>query len=201
MKTIKKDLTVIGAGIAGMCAAITAARKGITVALLNDRSVLGGNASSEIGVPVLGSSHHGLSPSIYAKEGGLVEEIRQRLLYAQTNQGYDRDGSKDAVFMDLIVNEPNIELFLNTSATAVETANNTIKSVKAYNVKSETEFEFISAQYADCSGDGIVGFKAGASFMIGSEAKSQFGETWATEKPEPYTMGSSMFWAIAATVT
>ena len=64
---MKCDLVVAGAGIAGMCAAIAAARKGLSVVLINDRSVLGGNASSEIGVGISGANHHGLNPAIYAK--------------------------------------------------------------------------------------------------------------------------------------
>ncbi len=99
----------------------------------------------------------------------------------------------------MILNEPNIELFLNTSAINVIVKDNVIKSVVAYNTKSETEFEFISSQYADCSGDGIVGYKAGASFMMGSESKSQFGEKWATENEELYTMGNSLYWEIEDT--
>ena len=199
MKTIKKDFTVVGAGIAGMCAAVSAARRGLKVALLNDRSVLGGNASSEIGVIIMGSSHHGFSTSIYGKEGGLVEELRQKLVYAEEFRGYDRVAAKDAVYLDFILNEPNIEMFLNTAATDVVVENNEIKSIKAYNVKSEMEFVFESPLFADCSGHGTVGFKAGASFMMGSEAKSDFGEKNAPDEYEPYTMGNTLCWDIEDT--
>ena len=76
MKDIKCDLVIAGAGITGMCAAVAAARKGLDVVLINDRSVLGGNASSEIGVGICGANHHGLNTAIYAKECGLIEELR-----------------------------------------------------------------------------------------------------------------------------
>ena len=76
MKNIKCDLAVVGAGISGICAAVAAARNGLKVVLINDRSVLGGNASSEIGVGISGANHHGLNTAIYAKECGLVEELR-----------------------------------------------------------------------------------------------------------------------------
>ena len=74
VKEITCDVTVAGGGIAGICAAVAAAREGCRVVLINDRSVLGGNASSEIGITMNGASHLGLNASIYAREGGLPEE-------------------------------------------------------------------------------------------------------------------------------
>ena len=79
IRRMESDLTVAGAGIAGICAAVAAAREGLRVVLVNDRSVPGGNASSEIGIPMNGASHLGLNASIYAREGGLAEEIRLRM--------------------------------------------------------------------------------------------------------------------------
>ena len=84
MKNIKCDLAVVGAGISGICAAVAAARNGLKVVLINDRSVLGGNASSEIGVGISGANHHGLNTAIYAKECGLIEEIRLMMLKLKT---------------------------------------------------------------------------------------------------------------------
>ncbi len=79
VKRIQCDVTVAGGGIAGICAALAAAREGVRVVLVNDRSVLGGNASSEIGISMNGASHLGLNAAIYAREGGLVEEMRLRM--------------------------------------------------------------------------------------------------------------------------
>lgn len=196
MEIKKKDFTVVGAGIAGMCAAVSAARKGLQVALINDRSVLGGNASSEIGVSINGAGHGGLNPAIYTKEGGLIEEIRQKLLYAQTDRGFNVTSAKDVVFFEFIYGEPNIELFLNTVVTKVETEDQKITAVYAYNSKSETNFKFESPIFADCTGDGFVGFQAGASFEMGSESKDQYGEKWAGEEKTPHTMGSTILWKI-----
>ena len=79
MKEIKKDIVVVGAGVAGICAAVAAARHGATVALINNRPVLGGNASSEIGVGINGAASY--NASIYAREGGIVNELLANLIY------------------------------------------------------------------------------------------------------------------------
>lgn len=199
MIRIEKDLLVVGAGLAGMCAAISAARHGLQVALINDRPVLGGNASTEIGVGISGSCNGGYNASVYSKEGGLIEEIRQRLLYAFTHRGFDRVGATDAVFFEMIHEEPNIQLFLNTTAREVCVESGRIQSVTAYNSKSETEFLFVCPQYADCSGDGIVAFRAGSSFAMGSESQAQYGEKWGKPEATSNTMGHSVYWEIEDT--
>lgn len=97
MKKMHFDITIAGGGIAGICAAVTAARKGLKALLINDRPVLGGNASSEIGITISGASHHGLNPAIYAKEGGLVEEIRLRMSKYAMGGGYDEYALPDTI--------------------------------------------------------------------------------------------------------
>ena len=114
-KHLKSQVTVAGAGIAGICAAISAAREGLSVILVNDRSVLGGNASSEIGIEINGASHQSLNASIYAREGGLAEEIRMRMLQYNRGGGYDRLALMDAVLFDMIYEEENIILLLKNS--------------------------------------------------------------------------------------
>ena len=195
-KKVEFDFVVAGAGLSGMIAAVAAARRGLKVALINDRSVLGGNASSEIGVRIQGAAHHGLNPAIYSKESGLMEDLRQRLNYAIAYQGFDRLGAMDAVFFDFIYAEPNISLYLNTVVNEVSAENGHLKSISAYQMKTDVTYEFIAPLFADCTGDAIVAYKAGASYMMGSESKEEFGEKWAADQKETFTMGNSIYFEI-----
>ena len=196
METMHNDLTVAGGGIAGMCAALAAARHGLKVALVNDRPVLGGNASSEVAVSISGAASGGGSRSVYAREGGLVEEIKlTRLGYNQMeqhSQSYQDWPMEDAAFLDLIISEPNIRLYLNTSVRDVEMKNGRILALKAVQVGSEKDIRFESPLFIDATGDATVGFKAGAGYMWGEEAASEYGEPLAPEKATRYVMGSTL---------
>lgn len=196
MKKMTYDFVVCGAGISGMIAAVAAARKGLKVALLNDRSVPGGNASSEIGVVIQGSSHHNLNYSIYAKETGIMDELRSRLDYAVAFCGYDVAAACDAVFLDFLYDEPNIDLYLNTVVTDVKTENGRITDVLAYQMKQDIHYAFTAPVYADCTGDAVVAFKAGADVSMGAEAKAEFGEKSADESAQTWTMGHTLYFEI-----
>lgn len=196
MKNMNYDFVVCGAGISGMVAAVAAARKGLKVALLNDRSVPGGNASSEIGVVIQGSSHHNLNYSIYAKETGIMDELRSKLDYAVAFCGYDVAAACDAVFLDFLYDEPNIDLYLNTVVTDVEAEVGKITSVLAYQMKQDIHYAFTAPMYADCTGDAVVAFKAGADVSMGAEAKDEFGEKSADESAQTWTMGHTLYFEI-----
>lgn len=196
MKKMAYDFVVCGAGISGMVAAVAAARKGLKVALLNDRSVPGGNASSEIGVVIQGSSHHNLNYSIYAKETGIMDELRSKLDYAVAFCGYDVAAACDAVFLDFLYDEPNIDLYLNTVVTDVETENGKLTAVLAYQMKQDMHYAFAAPVYADCTGDAVVAFKAGADVSMGAEAKAEFGEKSADESAQTWTMGHTLYFEI-----
>lgn len=159
MEQFKVDVAVVGGGFSGVCAAIAAARYGLKVALIQDRPVFGGNSSSEIGVGINGAATNGHSPSVYAREGGICEELK--LAIAHFN-------SRDAAYFDAIYKEKNIMSFLNTLVTDVEMENGVIVAVTAVQLASERRFRFESPLFIDSSGDGIVGFKAGAQFMWGA---------------------------------
>ncbi len=196
MKQANFDFVVCGGGISGMVAAVTAARKGLKTALINDRSVPGGNASSEIGVVIQGSSHHGLNFSVYAKETGLMDELRSKLDYAVAHCGYDVAAACDAVFLDFLYNEPNITLYLNTVVTDVTTQDGKITSVLAYQMRQDEKIAFVAPLYADCTGDAVVAHKAGADTAMGAEAKSEFGEKSADEEAQTWTMGHTLYFEI-----
>lgn len=193
VKRMYFDITIVGGGVAGICTAITAARKGLDVLLINDRSVLGGNASSEIGVAIQGSCHHGLNPSIYAKEGGLIEEIRLRLSKYAMGGGYDKLALLDAVFFDLIYENENITLLLNTSVYSCVVINRKIKHCCARHNISNEDYIIESKIYVDASGNGILAYEAGSSYRMGREGKDEFGEFFAPDKPDKYTMGNTFY--------
>lgn len=183
MRQEQFDFVVCGAGLAGMIAAVSAARKGLKTALINDRSVPGGNTSSEIGVGIAGATRKGQNPSVYAKETGLTDEIRTNLSYAVGCCGYGDGAARDAVFLDLLYGEPNLTLYLNTTVTDVTTKDSKITSVIAYRMRQDEKLEFIAPVYADCTGDAVVAHKAGADTAMGAETDAS-------------TMGCTLFFEI-----
>ncbi|NDL59742.1 FAD-dependent oxidoreductase [Phytoactinopolyspora mesophila] len=188
---VQTDLTVVGGGLAGVCAAIAAARLGRSVALVNNRPVLGGNSSSEVRVWVCGATAHGRQR--YARETGIMGE-----LYVE-NQYRNPDGNPyywDMVVHEAVRNEPGIQLFLNTDVHDVEASgdpdNRRIDAVTGWMLGSERRIRFESPAYADCTGDGLVGHLAGARHRIGREARAEYDEPWAPETADDITLGSTL---------
>lgn len=184
---LKYDIAVAGGGISGICAAIAAARQGCTVALVQDRSVLGGNASSEVRMHIVGATRHGKRPNL--RETGIIEEILLENKYRNPEHSY---GMFDTLLWEKVVSEKNITLYLNTYIRAVKTENGRIVSIIGNQNTTEKEFEFSADMFIDCTGDGSVSAKAGASYMFGREAKSVFGEPNSVEKSDTVTMGNSI---------
>ena len=185
------DVAVIGGGLAGVCAAITAARAGSKVVLVQDRPVLGGNASSEVRLWILGATSHMGNNNRWAREGGVIDELLVENLYRNP------EGNPlilDTIILEMVVNEPNITLLLNTAVHAVEKSDaDTIKSVRAFCSQNSTAYEITAPVLVDASGDGIVGFLAGAAFRIGAEARSEFGEQFAPEKASSELLGHTIY--------
>ncbi len=184
---IETDLLVAGGGLAGVCAALAAARNGLRVVLVQNRSVLGGNASSEIRMHIVGADAHGQKPG--ARETGLLEEIR--LLDAAQNP--QRSAAVfDLLLYTLVDAEPGITLLLDTDVIGAETSAGLITSVRALSQSTEEEFVIRAKFYADCTGDGRLGAEAGADFTEGREARSEFDEPLAREVRDTHRLGSSM---------
>ncbi len=180
------DLVVVGGGVAGMCAAISAARLGLTVALIQDRPVLGGNNSSEIRVHLHGRIH--LPP--YPALGGLVNEVGPR---AVGNAG-PPERYQDERKLDLVRDEPTLDLFLNTRVNDVEMDGSRISAVVGQCVRTGRRTRFPGRWFADCTGDGNLGYLAGADYRYGRESREQTGEELAPEEPDRQTMGTSVQW-------
>ena len=169
-----------------MSAAVSAARLGCKVALINDRPVIGGNNSSEIRVHLGGRIEEG----VYKELGGLQKEFGpEKGGNAQPAENYE-----DQKKLDWLANEKNVTLFLNYRAIGVTKDGNKITSVTARHIESGKEQKFEAPLFSDCTGDGTIGYLAGADFRMGREAKSEFGESIAPEKADKMTMGASVQW-------
>ncbi|MGM9738742.1 MAG: FAD-dependent oxidoreductase [Candidatus Cryptobacteroides sp.] len=181
------DMVVVGAGIGGMCAAVSAARLGLKVALVNDRPKLGGNNSSEIRVHLGG--HIEMEP--YPALGRIVREFgHSKGGNAKPAENYE-DEKKDA----FIAGEPNVTLFAPYRAVSVNmAAPGMIGSVVIRSITSGEELTLSAPLFSDCTGDGTIGFLAGADWMMGREGRDEFGEPLAPEKGDKLTMGSSVQW-------
>lgn len=185
-KQMNFDLVVCGGGIAGMCAAMAAARQGMKVALINDRPVLGGCNSSEIRVHLGGRIEVGP----YKELGNLIKEFGQtKKGNAQPAENY-MDERKD----EWIKSEKNITLFANNRVTKVQMDGNKISGVISQNIETGEELFYKAPLFVDCTGDGTVGALAGADFRMGRESKKQHNEEIAPEKADKMTMGSSVQW-------
>ncbi|PTX90963.1 FAD-dependent oxidoreductase [Opitutus sp. ER46] len=188
---LHSDFVVVGGGLAGVCAAVAAARNGARVILVQDRSVLGGNASSEIRMHVVGADVHGRRPG--ARESGLIEEFRLEDACRNPQRSY---AQWDLLLYEKVMAEPNVTLLLDTDCTgcAIETVDGLrcIRSVTAVRQSTEDTFTLHAPLFADCSGDGRLGVEAGAEFTMGREAKADFGEDLALDVADRHTLGSSI---------
>ncbi len=189
MRTKKEnyDIAVIGGGMSGVCAALAAARMGAKTVLVQDRPVLGGNASSEIRMHIAGATRHGQRPNL--RETGIIEEILLENKYRNPEHSY---GMFDTLLWEKVKYQDNLSLYLNTTAGSVEVQDHQIVSVSAWQSTTETKLEIRAEQFIDCTGDGLISYLAGAEYMFGREGRNVFGEPNAVEKSDTVTMGNSI---------
>ena len=185
------DFIIAGGGMAGTCAAITAARKGLKIVLVQDRPVLGGNASSEVRLWILGASSHMGNNNRWAREGGVIDEILIENLYR------NKEGNPlilDTILLEKVTNESNITLLLNTAVYEVHKKNDrNIDYLKAFCSQNSTDYKLNAPLFCDATGDGIVGFLSGAAFRMGAESKHEFGELFAGEESSAELLGHSLY--------
>ncbi len=187
-KTMHFDLVIVGGGLAGCAASIAAARQGLNVALIHDRPVLGGNASSEVRVHTLG---------IY----GYFEQILKLLDTEHYPNGSPEALKDEQKRMTNMASFPGIHLFLNWRAYAANTVNDRIVSVDARQTSDSGRIRFTAPLFVDATGDGWIGYWAGAKYMYGRESAETYGEgypeygnLWSPEKPDGRVMGASVLW-------
>lgn len=210
------DLVVVGGGIAGCCTAVSAARLGLKVALVQNRPVLGGNNSSEVRVglsgliyqqpyPELGrlmdelggvghwTNYEAQQDTTSARSKRILAELAahpEKLIHNAGPASNYEDGKK----LNLLLAEKNISLFLNTQAVEVQTSHGKIRSVVGKDNLSGEELVFRGTLFADCTGDGTVGYLAGADYRMGREGRSETQESLAPSEADSLTMGASVQW-------
>jgi hypothetical protein len=181
------DVVVVGGGIAGCGAALAAAEQGLKVALIHDRPVLGGNASSEVRVHTLG---------VHGSVGRILKGIDSK---------HWENGSAEAITdtekRHRTLDVSGVHQFLSWRACGVETEGRRIMSVDARHIESGETRRFRAPVFIDCTGDGWIGYWAGADFRYGRESRNEFdegwekhGDLWSPEVPDNRVMGSSILW-------
>ena len=176
------DIVVAGGGLAGVCAALAAARLGSRTALVQERPVLGGNSSSEIRVTPHGAAafHH------YARETGIISELLEEERYRNHEEIFENGWTNsvwDMVLYDACVSREGLDLYLNTPVIGVEMADSRkIRALRARVLGAETELILEAGIFIDATGDGMVADGAGCTSMRGSESRSMYGEIHAPEE-------------------
>jgi len=181
------DVFVAGGGMAGVCAAVAAARHGARVVLVQDRSRLGGNASSEVKMHIVGADGHNARPGW--REGGLIEEFRLDDAVHNPHRSWEL---WDLLLYDKVKREPNIRLLLDNTLFAAATAAGRLEHVLVRCDKTEHLYRVRAPLFLDCTGDSRLALEAGAEFRQGREARLEFNETLALEQADRQTLGSSI---------
>ena len=177
------DVVVVGGGPAGVPAAIAAARHGAKVALVQDRPVLGGNVSSELGVLLNGASDH---PGY--REGGIIEEA----VLAKAAEARGGKLSFSRVFARMAAAETNLSVRLGARVESVEKAGERIAAVLTRDPLTGVRARIRGRIFVDATGDGWVGYFAGAQAMYGREGTSEYGESYAPDEPDAFTMSGCL---------
>ena len=186
------DLVVVGGGYSGMGAAISAARMGLKVALIQDRPVLGGNGSSEVRVWAMGLVERGRYPHI----GEIVEEFADKAKKSPGTYEEFGDDKKEKV----VRAEPNITLFLNTHAFAVAKDGDRITSVTCLDTKTSRELKFTGTFFCDATGHATIGHLAGAETVMEPKGRMGMSNMWAwAEEASPQSFPETP-WALPLTM-
>ncbi|MBN2210867.1 MAG: FAD-dependent oxidoreductase [Sedimentisphaerales bacterium] len=167
-------LLVAGGGMSGVACALIAARKGLKVILCQDRPVLGGNASSEIRMHILGAEAHGnrgKELSVEPREGGIIEELRLDISVRNPQRSASM---QDLILMEKCMAEPNLQLMLNTSIIGADIEGRCITCAWATRESTEDRFRINARIFVDCTGDGRLALEAGASYRTGREARTEY---------------------------
>lgn len=188
VKNAEYDVVVIGGGMSGICAALAAARHGARTALVHDRHVLGGNASSEIRMHICGASENLAKPDL--EESGILHEI---MLDNKSRNDYYNFSIWDMVLFSTVKRQKNLTVYLSTAMESCEMGEgSTIRSIDAYQLTTETHWKISGKVFIDCTGNATLGYYAGAEFRTGSEGRDEFGEPDALGQPNKERMGNTL---------
>ena len=179
------DVCVVGGGIGGMFTAISAARHGAKVVLMQDRPVLGGNASSEIRMWISGAGTRVRD----LQETGIMEELQLENMHRNPRRNFT---TWDALLYEMVRFEPNIELLLNCTCCDATMDGSRIESVRGFQLTTYKWHEVHAKIFVDSSGDSILAPLTGAEYKVGREAKSEYNEEFGLEQADNHTMGMSI---------
>lgn len=186
------DLVVVGGGYSGMGAAISAARMGCKVALIQDRPVLGGNGSSEVRVWAMGLIRRGRYPRI----GEIVEEFCDHAKKSPGTYEEFEDAKKERI----VRAEKNIDLFLNHHAWRVEKSDQRLTAVHAFDTRTSAQRKFIGRLFVDCTGHGTIGALAEADWDMTEKGRMGMSNMWAwAEDADPVKFPETP-WALDLTM-
>lgn len=182
------DVVIVGGGMSGVCAAIASARHGARTALIQDRSVYGGNASSETRMHISGASCHWGKKN--AAETGILMELQLENKYLNYNYNYS---IWDGVLWSAVKDCRNLDSYMNTTMDTVHSDGSKIQSVVCYQMTTETRYEFTADIYIDATGHGTLGYFAGAEYCIGREDQKTYSEKDAPQNVDGETMGNTIY--------
>ena len=191
-KTAEYDVVVAGGGLAGMCAAIAAARNGANTAIVQNRPMFGGCASSEIRMHIVGANCHASKENL--RETGILEEI---LLENKRRNPHAVFPVFDMIMWEKIHMQENLTSYLNCSVDDIVMEDGKITAVICNQSTSETRFTLYGKIFIDATGHGTLSVMAGAVSRMGSESRDEFGEPSAPLEPSDDTMGNSLMFAAA----
>ncbi len=186
-KTVTYDIVVVGGGLSGMCAAIAAARNGAKVAIVQNRSVFGGNASSEIRMHIVGANCHSSKANL--RETGILEEI---LLENKYRNPYSVFPVFDMIMWEKVYLQDNLTIYLNTNMDDVIMGEGQVRGILCHQQTTETEITIYGKIFVDATGHGTLSVMAGASYRIGCESRHEFNEPTAPEQSNMDTMGNTL---------
>ena len=182
------DVVIVGGGVAGCGAALAAEKEGMTVALIQDRPLLGGNCSSEVRVHTLG---------IYGQGKGILEKIDTANWHNGSPNAIIDQNKREAA----MAAATGITIFISHRAYDVQMSGSEILSVDAVSTETGVAIRISSEIFIDCTGDGWIGYWAGADYRYGRESYSEFGEQWAAQGDlwsptvaDNRIMGASIMW-------
>ncbi|MGC4003387.1 MAG: FAD-dependent oxidoreductase [Pirellulales bacterium] len=184
---LKTDVLVCGGGMAGVCAAIAAARNGAKVVLVQDRSRLGGNASSEVKMHIVGADNHGSRRGW--REGGILEELRLENAVINPQRSWE---VWDLLLYDKVISEPNITLLLDSAVYSAEVKDDAIQVAWVRSDKTEHIYKIVAQTYVDSTGDSRLALEAGAEMRWGKEPREMYNEPLAPKVANRETLGSSI---------
>jgi len=187
IKKAEYDVIVEGGGLTGICYATASARHGAKTAIVQARSVFGGNASSEIRMHVCGASANMAKP--WLEEGGILYEL---FLDNKKNNDYFNYSIWDMLLYKKVREQENLDFYLNTAMDDCDVSDGKIKSITAYQQTTETRFEFSAKIFVDATGNATLGYLAGAEYRIGSEGKDEFNEPDAPDVANNERMGNTL---------